>query len=65
MSAHYTKKYKKAKNISMRIKRFKETFNANSVIPFGKYKGNSVEYIRINDISYYNWLIKELNLTIK
>ena len=62
MPAYGTKKYKKFKASSMRLKRFKETFPDNSMLTFGKHKGIKVIDTKSLDISYYNWLCKTFKL---
>ena len=31
-------------------------------VPFGKYKGKTIEWILTNDIEYYDWLSKQPNV---
>lgn len=59
MSAHYTAH---AKNVSMRVKRFINTFSNESIIPFGKYKGSKVLDLKLHDSQYYDWLLTKLKL---
>jgi hypothetical protein len=37
-------------------------FKFDSIINFGKYKGNTLEWIKNNDYGYYTWLITKIVL---
>ena len=32
-------------------------------ISFGKYKGNTYDYVKKNDVAYCNWALKQMNVS--